>query len=358
MIAPSVSVRQRAFRDFRQQFVRQGLGVGIALALLGPLLYWVAEGTRQAKAQVGLWVVSGAGPLVVVMVVLLLWCLLRAPLQLAVENLAEANARIATLVGELATATAKASSFDDRLAVARARLGAELRETRHRIEIVRSTRPHPHYSHQFALPTLQWQEHGDVVAGSLELYRAVEPAYAAVAHVEAVLDMRRTRAGNGTLGVIGEDRLDELYDAAGAALDALGEERGDVWQSGIDRAVAGVVEGLLIEAPSDLAVKLAARYAQALLSAYRDIVRQGVELQRELAALRPDDPVAPELQERIGRWASRCLAWAFDSNGPLSGEQQQAFRGDPHGLLPLDLLDDIVSANLAAMGAVRDLIEV
>jgi hypothetical protein len=65
------------------------------------------------------------------------------------------------------------------------------------IEIVCSRRPQPQYSREFTLPTAQWQEHGDVLATSLELYRTVEPACAAVGHLHAVPALRRTRADTG-----------------------------------------------------------------------------------------------------------------------------------------------------------------
>jgi len=152
---------------------------------------------------------------------------------------------------------------------------------------------------------------------SLELFRQVEPAYAAVTHLHAALEMRRTRARPGqTLGVIPEDGLDAVYDAAGSALDALGEEHREVWLSDIDRAVAGVVEDLMSEPPSDLETVFAAKYAQALLSAYRDIVNQGEELHLAVERVPPHNPVPSELQERIASWATRCIVWANDTNGP------------------------------------------
>jgi len=351
-------IRRRASKDFRRHFSRQGLGVTIVVAVLGALFYWVVEGTHRASSQLGVWILSGAAPVGALVATMYVWSLLRAPLLIARDGLADAYLRVAELTDDATELAAKTAAFEDRLSVARTQLGVELREIRHRIEIVRGTRPHPHYSHDFALPTVRWHAHGDVLAGSLELFRQVEPAYAAVTHLHAALEMRRTRARPGqTLGVIPEDGLDAVYDAAGSALDALGEEHREVWLSDIDRAVAGVVEDLMSEPPSDLETVFAAKYAQALLSAYRDIVNQGEELHLAVERVPPHNPVPSELQERIASWATRCIVWANDTNGPLSHEQRQMFRGAPTGPLPRDLLANIVTDNLNALQAVRDLIE-
>lgn len=351
-------VQTRASKDFRRHFSRQGLGVTIVVAVLGALFYWIVEGTHRASEQLGVWILSGVAPVGALVVTMYVWSLLRAPLHIARDDLADARVRIAELTDYAIELATKAAAFEDRLSVARIQLGVELREVRHRIEIVRGTRPHPHYSDDFALPTARWQAHGDVLAASLELFRQVEPAYAAMTHVHAALEMRRTRARPGQmLGVIPEDGLDAVYDATGSALDALGEEHGEVWQSGIDRAVAGVVQDLMSEPPSDLETIFAAKYAQALLSAYRDIVTQGEELNLAVKGVPPHNPVPSELQERIASWATRCIVWANDTNGPLSHEQRQIFRGAPTGPLPRDLLANIVTDNLNALQAVRDLIE-
>jgi len=54
-----------------------------------------------------------------------------------------------------------------------------------------------------------------------------------------------TRAGVGkTVGVIADDGLDEAYDAAGVALDALGESRGEPWETGAQAAVRAVTEDI------------------------------------------------------------------------------------------------------------------
>lgn len=81
----------------------------------------------------------------------------------------------------------------------------------------------------------------------------MERAYTAAHHVNEALQMRRTRAGRSDqiIGVIADDGLDEAYDAAGDALDALGEPRGEVWESGAQRAVRLVTDDILREAGGD-----------------------------------------------------------------------------------------------------------
>ncbi len=136
-----------------------------------------------------------------------------------------------------------------RLAAAKLQFGTELRDIRHKIEIVRSTRPHPHYSDGFRLPAFRWDEYDELVAvQDPGLYTQLERAYVAAYHVNSTTEMRRTRAGEGvTLGVLPEDGLDAAYDLAGDALDALGEERGDVWESGYGKALRIVTEDIAAE---------------------------------------------------------------------------------------------------------------
>jgi hypothetical protein len=135
-----------------------------------------------------------------------------------------------------------------RLAAISRQLGTELRAIRHKIDILRTTRPHPHYSHEFHLPAYRWDEFDEELSADAKPYRIVEHAYNAAHHVNEALDMRRTRARpNATLGVIPDDGLDEAYEAAGEALDALGEPRGEVWETGAERAVRLVVDDIMRE---------------------------------------------------------------------------------------------------------------
>jgi hypothetical protein len=134
----------------------------------------------------------------------------------------------------------------DQLSIASRQIGTELRDIRHKIEIVRATRPTRHYGAGFRLPGARWDEYDEVLAANPALYATVERAYTAAHHVNEAVDMRRTRAKPGmTLGVIAEDGLDEAYDAAGDALDALREPRGEPFESDYDRAVRLVTEDVV-----------------------------------------------------------------------------------------------------------------
>jgi hypothetical protein len=127
-------------------------------------------------------------------------------------------------------------------------LGTELRDIRHKIELVMSTRPHPHYSHGFRLPGARWDEYDAFLAKDWpDLYPVIERAYTAAHHVNEALKMRETRAGGTTIGVIPDDGLAEAYEAAGVALDALGEPRGEPWETGAQVAVRTVTEDILRE---------------------------------------------------------------------------------------------------------------
>jgi hypothetical protein len=125
-------------------------------------------------------------------------------------------------------------------------LGTELQDIRHKIEIVKSTRPNPHYSHGFRLPASRWDKYDSFLAKDWpDLYPVIERAYTLTQHVNEALRMRETRAGGPkTLGVIPDDGLDEAYEAAGAAVDVLGQPRGELWQSKSQAAVQGVADDI------------------------------------------------------------------------------------------------------------------
>jgi Na+-transporting methylmalonyl-CoA/oxaloacetate decarboxylase gamma subunit len=126
--------------------------------------------------------------------------------------------------------------------------GTELRDIRHKIEVVKSTRPSPHYSHGFRLAAFRFEEYRERLAEDPRLYTIIEEAYTAAHHVNEALQMRETRAGQGvTIGVIPDDGLDAAYDAAGVALDALEEPRGEPWETGSQRAVRQVTEDVLAD---------------------------------------------------------------------------------------------------------------
>jgi hypothetical protein len=125
-------------------------------------------------------------------------------------------------------------------------LRTELRDIRHKIEMVKSTRPNPHYSHGFRLPGARWDQYDAFLAEDWpDLYPVIERAYTLAHHVNEALRIRETRAGAGkTIGVIPDDGLDEAHEAAGVALDALGESRGEPWQTKAQAAVNRVVDDI------------------------------------------------------------------------------------------------------------------
>jgi hypothetical protein len=98
-----------------------------------------------------------------------------------------------------------------------------LRDIQHKIELVRSTRPHPHYSLGFRFPTARWDDCKELLAKSGGLYGIVESAYVAAHKVNECLAMRQTRTGNPSqiLGVTDQDGIDAAYEAAGVALATL-----------------------------------------------------------------------------------------------------------------------------------------
>lgn len=250
-------------------------------------------------------------------------------------------------------------STERRLHVAALQLGTELREIRHRIEMVHTTRPTPHYGDGFRLPAYRWDEYDEVVAENPDLYRVVERAYVAAHHVNEALQMRRARAGQGRLlCVIPDDGLEAAYEAAGGALDALGEPRGEVWESSVGRTVRQVTEDLIRDQPTELEQLFAAKYGQALLSAYRDIVNQGVQLEQELVeAVQTQRPHAADVRVRAVAWCERCLLFANDPNLGLDGEQRCMFRAAQEVGRPLGDIATDVEANLTALQTIRDFLE-
>jgi hypothetical protein len=127
--------------------------------------------------------------------------------------------------------------------------GTELREIRRKIEMVKAMGPTPHYSHGFQLPGTRWDEYDEALTEFPQLYEIVERAYTAAHHVNEALGFRRTRASTPTttIGVGPDDGLDDAYDAAGEALDALGEARGEIWETAADRAARLVTADIVRE---------------------------------------------------------------------------------------------------------------
>jgi hypothetical protein len=273
VLAHAARPTARFMRDLRVEFIV--LAAGVVVAVLS------SEGQGSAPHQLivgGLWVLA---ILALAVAIVFVWNLLLAPARLHIalkDELAKTKSDAKTAL-EAAEDRADAAEFqsegrlaelrividevkgvrkelervqrsekEDKISAVARQIGTELRDIRHKIEIVRVTRPHPHYSDGFQLPAARWDEYDEVLAEDADLYGAVEAAYTAAHHVNEALDMRRTRAGAGvTVGVGPDDGLDAAYDAAGEALDALKQERGEVWETEADRAVRLVAEDIVQE---------------------------------------------------------------------------------------------------------------
>jgi hypothetical protein len=75
-------------------------------------------------------------------------------------------------------------------------LGTELRDIRHKIEVVKSTRPNPHYSHGFRLPGARWDQYDSFLAKDWpDLYPVIERAYTLAHHVNEALQVARSQSG-------------------------------------------------------------------------------------------------------------------------------------------------------------------
>jgi Fic family protein len=219
--------------------------------------------------------------------------------------------------------------------------------------------------------------------------RAAELAAAYLVQVQALQATWRERVQ--ALGLRADAAVWRIVDVLPAhpiisqpvAVEATGRSRPAV-QQGIDQLVdVGVLrplsasrrnrrweaEGLLdlssdFEAlrvarpPSDPEYMLSAKYAQALLSAYRDIVRTGEDLLPELQAAAERGRGSADLRPTAERWVARSLSWANDDSGPLSEQQRQKFHSAAVDPPPnYALLANVVAANLDALRDVRALIE-
>lgn len=184
--------------------------------------------------------------------VLFLWELLMAPVRVnrsleekLVEQRREATAALthsAQIGHDYGSNIARGVS----LPAVRRQLGTELRDIRHKIELVKTTRV---YRRGFQLPAARWDQYDEVLAERPELYGVVDKAYTAAHHVNEAVALRATRivGKDVQLGVHPDDGLDAAYDAAGEALDALGESRGEAFESAADRAARLVTEDVLQE---------------------------------------------------------------------------------------------------------------
>jgi hypothetical protein len=205
-------VLRRAWNDTWAFAKRQGLLAGTTAALLGLLASWVIDD----QADVGPALVGAVAGLLALTTGWFGFQLLLAPALMDRDRTDEWNAYLAH-AGALRRKYASNIHHVPSLPVASRQI--ELRDIRHKIEMVRSTWPNPHYSHGLRLSGARWDEYDELLASNPELYAAVERAYVAAHHVNEALAMRETRARPGqTLGVIPDDGLDEAHAAAGERL--------------------------------------------------------------------------------------------------------------------------------------------
>src|SRR5262249_37734259 len=114
-------------------------------------------------------------------------------------------------------------------------IATELRDIRRKIEKLKAMAV-PIYWDGFQLPAARWGEYHNMLATNPELYAQVERAYVAANDVNEAVDHRRTVASGKTIGVAPSDPLAAAYEAAGEALDALGQPRGEVWKTEVEKA--------------------------------------------------------------------------------------------------------------------------
>jgi hypothetical protein len=230
----------RFLRDLRAD-------IGLLVVVAFVALYQQPEWTVGDAVVAILWGLLAAGILIALVFI---WNLVRAPYRVfraMKSELLEENYKLEKeLRGYRWPEQQEAELRKAKLRSAALPLGTELRGIRHKIEMVKSTRPNPHYSHGFRLPGARWDQYDSFLASDWpDLYPVIERAYTAAHHVNEALQMRETRAGPGkTIGVRADDGLDEACEAAGAALDALGQERGEPWQTKAQAAVQTVVDDI------------------------------------------------------------------------------------------------------------------
>jgi hypothetical protein len=128
----------------------------------------------------------------------------------------------------------------------RRQLGTELRDIRQKIERVKAGK-RPRYWRGLRLPAARWDEYDEFLAEDADLYAILEAAYTAAHHINEHLVRWETASSHPSFLVRPEDGLDETYDAVGEALDALGEERGEPWESGAAKAARSVAEDIARE---------------------------------------------------------------------------------------------------------------
>jgi hypothetical protein len=125
----------------------------------------------------------------------------------------------------------------------RVELGTELRDIRRKIEKVKGMEVQIYWE-GFELPAARWHEYDEVLALEAELYAKVEAAYVAANDVNEAVRYRRSinRVPGRNIGANPTDGLDRAYEAAGYALDALVQLRGEPWRTPTQEAAQAIIE--------------------------------------------------------------------------------------------------------------------
>jgi hypothetical protein len=147
--------------------------------------------------------------------------------------------RPSPIVRQLARALAAQRAEESRLGVLP--LATELRDIRRKIEKVKSM-ARPVYWDGFRLPGARWDEYHKALATRPELYKAVERAYVLANDVNEAVQHRRTVSEARRIGPNPTDGLDEAYEAAGEALDALNQPRGEPFETPTQKAAREIIE--------------------------------------------------------------------------------------------------------------------
>ena len=146
---------------------------------------------------------------------------------------------------------------------------------------------------------------------------------------------------------------------AGVLVPLTSGERNRQWEAvGLLDLAEGFETLAAARAPSDLELMLSAKYAQAVISAYRDIIRLGTELLPHLEEAASRGRGAGDLRLTAERWIERANLWANDPQGSLNTEQRERFQRARLAPPPTYTeLAEVVGANLDTLRAVRGLIE-
>lgn len=248
-------VLRRAWSDTWDFTKTQGLLAGTIAAVFGSTIYWrIERDVNVVPILVGTF--AGLGVLTFLWFILQLalapWRLHRESLK-AFEDLKQhsedqVQAYLARRKDVERRYASNITHIEPSLAAIQRQLGTELRDILRKVEMVKALDP-PSYSPAFQLPAARFGEYQGRLAELPELYEVIERAYTAAHHVNSVLDGRRGRLrdARAIMRVSPAERLDDAYEAAGIALDAMGESRGEPFETAVDRSARLVLEDLVRE---------------------------------------------------------------------------------------------------------------